>query len=501
MSHRLSILRAFFAAIFIICLMSCTLTDGTQLAEDATLGHTTCDSDSECEPFGYCDSESGQCTADCYDHADCWLMDPAFICVHYRCVEDLCAQKDCSGEHMSGCELEEDEAVCTCEEGYHNESGACVVDEVCKDNSCTKENRGVCSIVDGLIVCGCDNGYIEADGECVPGEDTCLPEVIDDSECTYFTPEECALHDWPSNCEVRDCVDYGWDHTCNTDGKCVKNCELDLGEVEPESNLADYVGVWGAVFSTAVRNTGLPLVPYQDTVSIHHTLARISEEDGRLRIQHKLCSLRLHNFKGDKIFYEDLAYMVTPELYTRSCGLIEQYVDEPPALEAGATFDTTRHVEVRGTNLNDYTCDEQTMECNEAIPSTDDYLAGDDRIWDQDYDGNPGMTTRMTGVLNGEIYSDQRWSTLWSAEVVDQNKMIGLHHHTNEQYNLDSDNPSLLYNLETVIHDDADRSYWRYLRMADDTTCEDVLKYIEDDTGDWLSFTIRMDPDYVPVEE
>ena len=79
--------------------------------------------------------------------------------------------------------------------------------------------------------------------------------------------------------------------------------------------------------------------------------------------------------------------------------------------------------------------------------------------------------------------------------------MIGLHHHTNEQYNLDSDNPSLLYNLETVIHDDADRSYWRYLRMADDTTCEDVLKYIEDDTGDWLSFTIRMDPDYVPVEE
>ena len=134
---------------------------------------------------------------------------------------------------------------------------------------------------------------------------SCESAVIAESKCKYFTQAECMLHDWPSNCEVRDCVNYGWNHTCNTDGKCVKNCELDLGDVDPESKIADYVGVWGAVFSTAVRNTGLPLVTYQDIVSIHHTLARISEEDGRMRIQHKLCSLSQYNFKDDRILYED----------------------------------------------------------------------------------------------------------------------------------------------------------------------------------------------------
>ena len=494
-----------------LLVFSCSLPSGQETDTDS-LGLQSCASDDDCEPFGYCLSDVGICTADCYDDADCWLTDPSYVCSHYRCVADLCSSDPCTSAHKTRCEIIEGERTCLCDADYHEEGDLCVTDEVCAEDSCTEANRSVCNIIDGQVACQCDPGYNEVDGACVLESGDCQPELLDDHACNYRTAEECAAHGWKENCMDRECLPLGVQYFCHPDGKCAKACSIDYGSPEADSNLADWVGTWGGIFSTAVRTVGLPLVPHQDTVSKHNLLVKVSEKDGQLEFRAKICFLGIYNFKGDRIYPEDLAYMVVPEVYFNSSDLVTQTLDNPPPLKAGETFFTTRHWEVRGAQLSDFTCPEDpevelcgaecycVEKCAEALPTRQEYLDGDPRVWDQDDDGNPGMTTLMSGVLNGEIYSVQRWSTAIDGEVVSKDRIIGLNDDSNCQYQIDADNPALVYDIISQPHPEKDRSYYRLERMPNEATCEDVLAKAADE-DDWIRYTIRQDPDYVPVED
>jgi hypothetical protein len=402
-------------------LSACTVTEGQPVDFDA-LGLRNCETDAECKPYAFC-GDQGKCVFECRTKEDCYLFMPEEE--GYKCVDNQCRTADW--------EPEPDGDV---EDGDSDDDGA----------------------------------------GCAP-----TPTDID---CRYWNEDYCTERSWVPWCAASDCLVMGWQYTCGEEGKCIDNCAVDFGEVEEYPELADWTGVWGTVYSTAVTTTGLPLVNSQDTVSYHYSLDRLSIRDGKIVRDSKLCFLAIKNFKGEQIFDEDLAFMVTPQAYWENVALIQQVIENPEPMVAGLTFETTRFWEVRGAILDD--------PINDDLPDRDDYNMGDPRIWDQDFDGKPAMTTLMKGVINMEIYSDQRWSTVMEAEVVDMDHIIAINNHTSLQYQLDTHNHTNLYDQATKPHDDGDRSYYRMLRMPDDTTCEDVMALREEVNG-WLYFTPRMD--------
>ncbi len=459
-----------------ISLFGCSKTDG-ELLELANLPQT-CAENADCSDngSGSC-NDQGQC--DCTSNADC----DAF---GYCNDEGICI----SNKHYRACAENDD---CT-PFGYCNEEGHCMAQ--CRvDDDCWLFNDGVDGDGEGGKICA--NCMCQLP-ESLP-EDAimgCPAIIATDWSCNYMTDDVCSSHHWMSGCGDRECAGYGWQYTCGEDNLCV-DTGLDLGTVDDSKNAAAYTGVWGTVMTTAVRTKGLPLVPYQDTVSIHYMLTRVSQEDEGVTLKHKLCTLVIKNFKDDKVFDTDVAYMVIPEPYYKNVATIVQHTDSMPKLEAGATFESDRFWEVRGAWIDDPTKEGVLPGMKEYNNCEGDQACIDALFFDQDKDGLVAMTTRMTGALNGEVYSAQIWSSVIEAEVVDEDRIWAINNHTNEQYQVSASNPQLVYEIETVPYPEEERSYFRMLRMTEDATCEDVLAEKEKD-GSWLNFSIGMDPEWTP---
>jgi len=67
----------------------------------------------------------------------------------------------------------------------------------------------------------------------------------------------------------------------------------------------------------------------------------------------------------------------------------------------------------------------------------------DPAVFDEDHDGNPGITLRITGLANGVMYVDQRQTTAISAIPVAPDRFLGKMDFTSQQNVLDSDPTSL----------------------------------------------------------
>lgn len=416
--------------------LACSTSDGQQ----AVLAdyYLSCDSDNDCMPYGYCNEEK-QCTADCRISEDCYLFGEGKLCLNCRCVPE----QDVPADAIEGCPK---------------------------------------YLADG-------DEDIDGDSEAEAGG------TPTQWACDYRSPEECAEHHWLPNCSDRECVGYGWMHTCSEEGICLEHPQIDFGEIDDIKNASDYVGIWAELMMTAVRTTGLPLVSYQDTVSVLYTLTRLKQEGNRIIKTSKLCYNMIKNFKDDQIFDEDLAYMLTPKAYVDNSALIQQYVEDAPEMKAGEGLETSRFWEIRGAWVDD-------PSDVESLPTADDYQECltkpkpqeciDSVFFDQDKDGKVAMTTVMTGVLNGEIYSVLMWSTKLSLTVLDQDHMKGLVEFTNDQAQISGSIPELVYVTESKKHEDEDRSYSRMLRFPDDATCADVLAE-KDKEDSWLRLTPHMD--------
>lgn len=310
-----------------------------------------------------------------------------------------------------------------------------------------------------------------------------------DIPCDYMAPETCLEYGWPASCADKACLDYGFAYSCQPNGKCIDNGEVDLGEVNDDSNAADYVGVWGGMLTTAVRNGGLPLVDYMDTSSLHLMLVRIKQEGDGLVMHSHLCFLEINNIDVEEdIIDNSLAHMEVPLAYMKNVSTLEHHIQDVPAISPGAILTTNRHWEARGIKLDNIATD--------PLATFYDIEAGNpvaSLIWDQDKDGKLAMTTNMVGLLEGEIYSNQKWSTKFDFEVIDKNHIEAVSDTTNEQYQLGAE-PSMLMapDFRTDPHPEEDRSYFRLMRMWEDATCEDVIEEANNPMS-YLTFTMHID--------
>jgi hypothetical protein len=105
-----------------------------------------------------------------------------------------------------------------------------------------------------------------------------------------------------------------------------------------------------------------------------------------------------------------------------------------------------------------------------------------DRIFDMDDDGHPGITSFVSGAVNGEVYVIQRKTVTTKGVVLGPDRALGLSVNTNELVQLGNNNVLLDRQSEgsAAAHPDPLRSWFEEVRVADDFTCDDVMR-AEDD--------------------
>jgi len=145
------------------------------------------------------------------------------------------------------------------------------------------------------------------------------------------------------------------------------------------------------------------------------------------------------------------------------------------AAEEGIAFEAANYVEVRGAVLDD--------------PLTDPLPIDpfDPRVIDQDGDGQPGMTVRVTvlGIVEGETYIVQRVQYRPIGWVVESDRIEGRIEWTDEQVVLAATNP--LLEADTIGRHDPDPAAHRFLMMRVDPewTCEILREQLSEILEGW----------------
>jgi hypothetical protein len=103
----------------------------------------------------------------------------------------------------------------------------------------------------------------------------------------------------------------------------------------------------------------------------------------------------------------------------------------------------------------------------------------DERIYDMDEDGHPGVTLLTEGLIIGEIYAIQRKRTDLAGVIVDPDHYMGTSDHLYEAMTLGASNP-LLENPEPQQNGtDPSQSWFEEIRLAPGSDCETVLNSVE----------------------
>lgn len=441
---------------------ACGRTAGSPV-DPAQLGYQACNSYYGCGPGRHC-SAAGTCWAECRDSADCGLTDPGgrrWLCNPFgQCVapggERACsAHADCGPDGLCNGRCSRSGAVC-------GAAAECpYTDEACQ----------------GRCAAWCRN-----DDDCAGG-DAAL-------DCTPLG--RCLLPGWerwvapgrlpPTAC-ARDaqCKALGWGWACRS-GRCAPtDAGPDLGSGPADQPAHRLRGIWGLRLNLALITYGLPLLSRQTTNSAHLFLVRARHTgDDLLELDEKLCALEMINFSDGDRPPSDLIHVTIPHTFLAALPLAHHRVQLPSAA-AGTPFVSDRWLELRGALLDD--------PAQDPLPTRHDYEArpDDPRLWDQDADGRPGMTTLTDGVLRGEIYIVQRIAFALDGVLVDADHIEGRVRAETEEHLLDASKASLVYDIETALHPDADRTTFRMLRLADDASCADLLAEAER-TGSWLAY-------------
>ena len=109
---------------------------------------------------------------------------------------------------------------------------------------------------------------------------------------------------------------------------------------------------------------------------------------------------------------------------------------------------------------------------NDELPSSSD----DGRIWDQDEDGNPGITVTVEGFVSGDIYVIQRTFSSYTGVVGDDDNFTGWVDELGQQQVIGATNPMLNQNIPTEPHPDPDQSTVQLVRLAGATTCDELIQ-------------------------
>ncbi|MGZ3422191.1 MAG: hypothetical protein ACXVEF_06095 [Polyangiales bacterium] len=442
----------------LLCLFTaCARTDGDESVIDSFTSGTACSIDLDCGPGRHCGGD-GLCAADCVAARDCGTGNTCSACG--RCVP--------SGSRDDGCIAPVDRA-CTAEaecrtlgsEWSCDASHHCA--RTCKtDDSCSEFGRGF----------GCAS-----------------------SLCTRVCErdDQCFIHG------------YGWACVLPAGVDPIANADSDMpvrGTCTYDASRATFVnasatdppalqlqGIWGFLLVSSVRTQGLPKIGgFVDTASIQYMIVRIDRDpasSAAVTIKEQWCSDELRNFDPDDYPIRSLFSVLLPDRNLSALRPITTRIEVVPSLVAGSTFDTLEQLDLRGAKLDHPLTD--------PLPTYKDLT----HAWDQDHDGKPGLTAKVSGALSGDLYQSQRWRATLHGIVVDRDHLHGLVSGPSDQTVLGASNPDLVNDSFSTEHPQKDRTYFRAVRVASDASCRDIAQLAAVD-GSWLAYDPHFDPEKKP---
>ena len=172
----------------------------------------------------------------------------------------------------------------------------------------------------------------------------------------------------------------------------------------------------------------------------------------------ELCDISATEAHGNQTSFPD-AFVATMPIREHS-GLLS-------AAEVGASFSTDTFINVDGADLDNPGA--------ESLPTS----SGDSRVWDQDSDGEPGITVHIDAgwPATGNIYLVQRSEFAYEGLVVAQDRVEVYVDYSQEQSILGSSNPVLtMADVVPEPNPDPTTSYAIFQQIDEGSDCRDIKR-------------------------
>lgn len=223
----------------------------------------------------------------------------------------------------------------------------------------------------------------------------------------------------------------------------------------------ELTGKWAQLVVTS----SLADVPFEGTVTTTTSsmlLIDVTHTGDQLQLRTSTCAVNMNSTSNS------VETIIPPAFVT---GLPETTRSGSTTLDASGNLQVSLpyFTEVFGARLTDIE--------NEALPTS----SSDPRVYDQDNDGNPGMTVSISGIISGDIYIVQRGrNSLTSSVSADKSRWDGLVQWDNEQVTLGASN-SILTSVspEATVDPNANNSFFRTTRVNAAMDCATVVSTAE----------------------
>jgi hypothetical protein len=216
---------------------------------------------------------------------------------------------------------------------------------------------------------------------------------------------------------------------------------------------------WKTVASRLMPKTGLTPEFHTRTVSI--LLGDHTQTGSIVGVDMQYC---------DQYAEEDPnapTHVAIPDKYKASLARFQRTGTYASQADGGvAVLDLPTFTEVEGAHLAD--------PVNGVLPT----VPTDLQVFDQDADGNPGVTIKIGGLISGSLYVVQRQKSALSGIATGKDRVEGHYEFASEQIILDSDSPILKATAgsqQAMTDPNTCASAFTMVRMPAVTTCADVL--------------------------
>ncbi len=210
-----------------------------------------------------------------------------------------------------------------------------------------------------------------------------------------------------------------------------------------------------AIVQTTVSKTKLPILSDVVATTRAVMLVDLDQDGNRLYGGGQLCHLQLTSTSSlvNTSFPKAFIRALPPIVFEAH---LETRQDQPYLVSSRKTL-------VLGAHLDNPK--------NDKLP----HSAEDSRVYDQDSDGHPGMTVRVSGVVSGEVYVVQRSSTQMAGPKTRRGFAGGVHFELEQ--NIVGASRSMLRRGPRPIADSS-ASRFEMLKMPISANCEEAVAVV-----------------------
>ncbi len=188
-------------------------------------------------------------------------------------------------------------------------------------------------------------------------------------------------------------------------------------------------------------------------------------------IAYTLGSLQPGDRDGTYMWQDQVCLMEMTDIYSMHFTLDDGYYDNitPPVMleidpQVGGLIRAAQQVEVRGAHLED--------PVNDPLPTD----STDPRVYDYDFNDDPGYTLWVEGFPSGYVWVVQRYVYALEGASYSRDAFSGLVDGYSELVSLFSSNELIPIETDTEPDTGSDSDYFEMIRVSADTTCGEVLE-------------------------